>query len=153
MKKTVLVTGATGTIGKATSLELAKNACQLILFGRNIEKLNAAKSEIAIATGNRDIEIIVADLSESKSIRQATAEIREKYSSLNALVNIAAIFKSTRLENSEGLEYMFATNHLGPFMLTNELLDLLKSGKPSRIVTVSAPSTTKINFDDMQRRK
>ena len=48
---------------------------------------------------------------------------------------------------------MFATNHLGPFVLTNEVLDLLKAGKPSRIVTVSAPSTTKINFDDIDSRK
>lgn len=64
-------------------------------------------------------------------------------------MNIAAIFTKNRTENSQGLEYTFATNHLGPFILTNEFLDLLKAGKPTRVITVSAPSTTKINFDDI----
>lgn len=149
MKKTVLVTGVTGAIGKATALELAKNNCAVILLGRNFEKLSKVKSEIIQATKNNDIETVVADLSEPKSIRKAIDEIKIKHKSLNALVNVAAIFSKNRRENSQGLEYTFATNHLGPFILTNELLDLLKAGKPARVITVSAPSTTKINFDDI----
>jgi retinol dehydrogenase-14 len=153
MSKTVLITGATGAIGKATAIELAKANCQVILLGRNSEKLQAVKSEIALVTGNTNINIVVADLSEPKSINQAVEEIKRKYNSLNALVNIAAIFKSQRLVNSLGFEYMFSTNHLGPFLLTNELLDLLKSGKPSKVITVSAPSVTKIDFDDLHGKK
>jgi NAD(P)-dependent dehydrogenase (short-subunit alcohol dehydrogenase family) len=153
MNKTVLLTGATGAIGRATAMELAKNKCSLILVGRDAEKLNNVRSEISNSTKNNDIYIIVGDLSEPTSIKQVVAEIMKKYSFLNALINIAAIFKSHRLENSEGIEYMFATNHLGPFILTNELLDLLKAGKPARIVTVSAPSTTRINFDDINGKK
>lgn len=153
MKKTVLVTGATGAIGKATALELAKNNCAVILLGRNSEKLLKVKSEIIQATNNSDIEIVVADLSEPKLIKQAVNEIKSKHSSLNALVNVAAIFTKNRTENSQGLEYTFATNHLGPFILTNELLNLLKAGKPARVVTVSAPSTTKINLDDINGKK
>ncbi len=149
MNKTVLITGATGAIGKATALELANNKCHLILFGRNIAKLNEVKSEISDSTGNHDIYLIVGDLSEPDSVKQAADEIKKKYSLLNALINVAAIFKSKRLENSQGTEYMFATNHLGPFALTISLLELLKAGKPARVVTVSAPSTTKINFDDI----
>lgn len=149
MNKTVLITGATGAIGKATALELAKNNCHLILFGRNAEKLNKVKSEISDSALNNDISVIVGDLSEPESVKHAVGTIKKKYSSLNALINVAAIFKSNRLENSKGTEYMFATNHLGPFTLTINLLDLLKAGKPARIVTVSAPSTTKINFDDI----
>jgi NAD(P)-dependent dehydrogenase (short-subunit alcohol dehydrogenase family) len=152
-KRAIIITGATGAIGKATAFELVKNNCRVILFSRNGEKLNQVKSEIIQETGNNDIETIVADLSEPKSIRQAVAEIKSKHNSLNALVNVAAIFKKNRMENSNGLEYTFATNHLGPFILTNELLDLLKAGKPSRIVTVSAPSFAKINFDDLQSKK
>ena len=153
MKKTVLISGATGAIGKATALEFAKNNCTLILLGRNSEKLAKVKSDIIEATNNSEIETFVAELSESKSIRKAVVEIKNKYYTLNALVNVAAIFKKQRTENSKGLEYMFATNHLGPFILTNELLDLLKAGKPARVVTVSAPSTTKINFDDINGNK
>ncbi|HQQ95300.1 MAG TPA: SDR family NAD(P)-dependent oxidoreductase [Bacteroidia bacterium] len=149
MKKTVLLTGATGAIGKATAIALANANCSLILFGRNAAKLAQVKSEIIQATANKDLETYVADLSEPKSIRQAVAQIRKTHSSLNALVNIAAVFSRQRTENSQGLEYTFATNHLGPFVLTNELLDLLKAGKPARVITVSAPSTTKVNFEDI----
>jgi NAD(P)-dependent dehydrogenase (short-subunit alcohol dehydrogenase family) len=152
-KRAIVITGATGAIGKATAFELAKNNCRIILFSRNGEKLNQVKSEIIQETGNNDIETIVADLSEPKSIRQAVNEIKSKHKSLNALINVAAIFKKDRMENSNGLEYMFATNHLGPFILTTGLLDLLREGKPSRIVTVSAPSFAKINFDDLQSKK
>jgi NAD(P)-dependent dehydrogenase (short-subunit alcohol dehydrogenase family) len=152
-QKTVLITGATGAIGKATALEFAKNNCAVILLGRNSEKLSKVKSEIIEAINNNDIETVVADLSEPKSIRQAVAEIENKHNSLNALVNVAAIYTKERKENSLGYEYTFATNHLGPFLLTNELLELLKAGKPARVVTVSAPSVTKINFDDINGKK
>lgn len=153
MKKTVLITGVTGAIGKATALELAKKNCQVILLGRNSEKLAQVKSEIVRATNNQNIETVVADLSEPNAIRQAVLEIKNKHHSLSALVNIAAIYTKHRQENSQGHEYTFATNHLGPFVLTNELLDLLKAGKPARIITVSAPSTTKINFEDINGEK
>lgn len=153
MKKTVLVTGVTGAIGKATALELAKNNCKVILLARNEAKLNQVKADIMKSTGNNDIDIVVADLSEPTSIRKATAEIKKKYATLNALINVAAIFKKERAVNSQGHELMFATNHLGPFVLTNELLDLLKAGKPARVVTVSAPSTTKIKFDDISGKE
>lgn len=153
MKKTVLVTGVTGAIGKATALEIAKNNCTVILLGRNSEKLLRVKTEIIQATNNKDIEVVIADLSEPKSIKKVVDEIKNKHNSLNALVNVAAIFTKNRAENSQGLEYTFATNHLGPFILTNQLLDLLKAGKPARIVTVSAPSTAKINFEDINGKK
>ncbi len=149
MKKIILITGVTGSLGKATATELAKNGCHVILLSRNSDKLPKVKTEIAGETGNSDIETVVADLSEPGSIRNAVTEIKSRHTSLNGLINVAAIFKSQRVENSEGYEYMFATNHLGPYILTNELLDLLKAGKPSRILTVSAPSTTKIQFDDL----
>jgi NAD(P)-dependent dehydrogenase (short-subunit alcohol dehydrogenase family) len=151
--KTVLITGATGAIGKATALELARNNCQLILLGRNSEKLENAKAEILKTTGNQNVDVVLADLSENKEIQTATREIRKKFTSLNALINVAAIFRNRYFENSQGNEYMFATNHLGPFYLTNELLDLLKTGNPARIVTVTAPSVSKINFEDLINRK
>ena len=151
--KTVLITGATGAIGKATAMELAKQNCNLILLGRNTEKLRVLKADISQATHNHNIEFIHADLSEPKHVREACDEIKKKYTSLDALLNIAAVFNAKREENTDGHEFMFATNHLGPFVLTNELLDLLKAGKPARIVTVSAPSTTKVNFDDIDSRQ
>jgi NAD(P)-dependent dehydrogenase (short-subunit alcohol dehydrogenase family) len=152
MKKTVLITGATGAIGRATAIELAKHNCTVILLGRDAGKLSRVRSEIMQASNNKEIKIVVADLSEPRSVKQAVADIKKNHQSLNALINVAAIFTKDRRENSEGLEYTFATNHLGPFILTTGLIDLLKAGGPARVVTVSAPSTTKVNFDDINGR-
>src|SRR4051812_34341202 len=105
MKKTVIVTGATGAIGKATALELAKNNCAVILLGRNPEKLSKVKAEIIQATKNNDIETVTVDLGDAKSIRNAVATIKSKHHSINALLNIAAIFTKSRTENKQGLEY------------------------------------------------
>jgi NAD(P)-dependent dehydrogenase (short-subunit alcohol dehydrogenase family) len=147
--KTILITGATGAIGKATALEFAKNNCRVILLGRNSVKLEVVKAEIKTGSNNQNIDVILADLSEPGEVLNATREIRKKYTYLNALINVAGTFRKKRIENSQGNEYMFATNHLGPFILTNELLDLLQAGQPARIITVTAPSVTKINFDDI----
>jgi NAD(P)-dependent dehydrogenase (short-subunit alcohol dehydrogenase family) len=148
-QKTVVITGITGAIGKATAIEFAKNNCRLILMGRDAGKVSGVRNEIRELTGSDNLDIAIADLSETKSIRRAVQEIKGKYSKLDVLINVAGVYKNKRLENSAGLEYMFATNHLGPFVLTNELLDLLESGN-GRIINISAPSTTKINFDDLQ---
>lgn len=153
VNKKVLITGVTGAIGKATALELAKNNCQLLLLGRNSAKLESVKTEIITATGNQNIDFWVADLSEPKEILRAARDIRGRNSFLNALINVAGTFKKNRLENSRGNEYMFSTNHLGPFILTLELIDLLKAGNPARIITVTAPSVTRINFDDLNGMK
>jgi retinol dehydrogenase 12 len=149
-KKRIVITGATGAVGKATALELAAQGHELILVGRNAQKLGAVKAEIGVRTGHTDVAIVVADLAEPASIRQAISQLQGKYSSIDALVNVAAIYKGTRAENSQGLELMFATNHLGPFLLTQGLLDLLAASGAGRVVTVSAPSTTKLNFEDLQ---
>ncbi|MBK6620543.1 MAG: SDR family NAD(P)-dependent oxidoreductase [Saprospirales bacterium] len=85
--------------------------------------------------------------------QKAVKEIKSRHSALDALLNIAAVFRPNKEVNSTGLEWMFAANHLGPFVLTNELLDLLKAGKPSRVINVTAPSTTKVNFDDLHGTK
>ncbi|WP_343424764.1 SDR family NAD(P)-dependent oxidoreductase [Candidatus Amarolinea dominans] len=69
---------------------------------------------------------------------------------MHVLINNAAVFKQQRILTGEGLELMFATNHLAPFLLTNLLLDMLQAGTPSTIITVSAPSTSKLSFDDLQ---
>lgn len=151
--KTILLTGVTGAIGRATALELARARHHLVLLSRNREKLEALQRKIMVETGNERSEILVADLSDPASVRAATNELKRNHKSLNALVNIAAVFTRKRQESSSGHERMLATNHLGPFLLTTELLDLLKAGQPARIITVAAPSTTKINFDALEGKE
>jgi NAD(P)-dependent dehydrogenase (short-subunit alcohol dehydrogenase family) len=153
MQKNVLITGVTGTIGKATALEATATNARIGLLARNRLKLEAVRHEIIAATGNKDIDIFVADLSDVRSIKKAADEVKQKWQHLDALVNVAAVYRAQRETTPAGLEMMFATNHLGVFALTHELLDLLKNSRPARVVTVSAPSSTRINFDDLQGEK
>jgi NAD(P)-dependent dehydrogenase (short-subunit alcohol dehydrogenase family) len=153
MKKTILITGVTGAIGGATALELAKEGHHLILLARNQQKLDALKTDLVKKTGNASIDILTADLSHISSIKNVAKEFKQKYNRLDALVNISAIFRANREVSKDGLEMMFATNHMGPFVLTNELLDVLKQSGSARIVTVAAPSNTKLNFEDLQGEK
>ena len=153
MGKSVLITGATGALGKATALEIAGSGAKIILLGRDKSKLETVKNEISKESGNNDIEIIVADLSDISSTKNAVEEFRIKHDRLDVLVNIAAVYRGKRELTKDKLEVMFATNHLGPFILTAGLLKLLKNSEQPRIIYVSAPSTTKLKFDDLQGEK
>lgn len=152
MKKIILITGVTGTIGWATALEIAKTGVTVVLLARNRNKLEEVKNELIHKSGNNDIDIIVADLSEIASVKNAVATFKQKYNRLDALVNVAAVYYAKREVTKDNLEAMFAINHLAPFILTIGLLDLLKESK-GRITTVSAPSITKLNFGDLQGAK
>jgi NAD(P)-dependent dehydrogenase (short-subunit alcohol dehydrogenase family) len=153
MKKTILITGATGAIGGATVHELAKGGHHIVMVGRNPQKLETLKQDLIKSTGNNSIDILTADLAHISSIKNVAKEFKQKYNRLDALINISAIYRANRELSKDGLEMMFATNHMGPFVLTNELLDVLKQTGDARIVTVAAPSTTKLNFDDLQGEK
>jgi NAD(P)-dependent dehydrogenase (short-subunit alcohol dehydrogenase family) len=153
MPRSVLITGATGSLGKASALEIARSGAKIILLARNRAKLEALKSDIIKETRNNDIEIIVTDLSDIASIKGAATEFKQKHDHLDVLVNIAAVYRGKRELTNDKLEMMFATNHLGPFILTNALLKLLNATQHPRIINVSAPSTTKLTFDDLQGEK
>jgi NAD(P)-dependent dehydrogenase (short-subunit alcohol dehydrogenase family) len=153
MNKTVLITGVTGTIGRATALQVARSGATVVLLARNRMKLEWVKSEVSKKSGNNNIDILVTDLSDIFSVKDAVREFKQNYNRLDVLVNVAAVYRNKREVTEDNLELMFATNHLGTFILTNELLDLLKVSKPARIITVTAPSTTKLNFDDLQGEK
>lgn len=152
-KRTVLITGATGSIGGAAAYEIAKSNVHLILQARNLQKLEALQKDIKEKSGNPEIDILIGDLSNVADIKKTAADFKNKYGKLDVLVNVAAIYRANRELSKDGLEMMFATNHMGPFVLTNELLDVLKQSDEGRIVTVAAPSSTKLNFDDLQGEK
>jgi len=150
MHKTILITGATGAIGSATAHELAKSGSTLVLLARNRIKVETLRKEILVKSGNPNIDILIGDLSSISSTKNAAGEFKRKYKRLDVLLNIAAIYKRDRIMTKDNLETMFATNHLGPFILTTELLDLLKQSSPSRIINLTAPSTTELKFWDLQ---
>ena len=148
----VLVTGSTDGIGKATALELASRGAKVLLHGRNPEKGQMVLEEIRSRTGNNQLELFIADLSSQKQVRRLAAEVRESQDQLHVLINNAGTFSSQRQLTEDGLEMTFAVNHLAPFLLTHELLDLLKESAPSRIVTVASIAhwNAKVDWNNLQ---
>lgn len=145
-----LVTGTTTGLGRATAVGLAELGAMVVVAARDKTKGEAAVGEIKRASGNPNLELLVCDLSLQASIRAAAEEFQRRYERLNVLINNAAVFVGKRTLTRDGLELMFATNHLGPFLLTLLLLERLEAGAPARVINVSAPSTVKPDFDDLQ---
>jgi NAD(P)-dependent dehydrogenase (short-subunit alcohol dehydrogenase family) len=147
--KIIAITGATGAVGKATALELAKKGHRLILIGRNVEKLKNVEEEIR-ADGNSNVETFIADFTDLLSVKKVAEKIRNTHTKLDGLINVAAVYRAKRELTKDKLELMFGVNHMSVFVLTKELLPIINSTNGSRILTVSAPSFTKLNFDDLQ---
>ena len=148
--KVCLVTGGNAGLGRATALGLARSGATVVLACRDGARGEAARREVAAATGNDAVDLLVVDLSVQRSVRDMAAAFAGKYGTLDVLINNAAVFTNRRTLTPDGLETMFATNHLGHFLLTNLLLDRLRAGAPGRVVAVTAPSTTRLDFDDLQ---
>jgi NAD(P)-dependent dehydrogenase (short-subunit alcohol dehydrogenase family) len=122
------------------------------MVSRDSARGEAARSEVQEQTGNANVELLVADLSSQQSIRQLVKAYEARHDMLHVLVNNAGMSSPTRTETVDGLETVFATNHLGPFLLTNLLLPVLSASAPARVVTVSsgAQAMGKLDFDDLQ---
>ena len=149
--RTVLVTGGTGGIGRATALGLAEMGAHLAIAGRDRGRAEAAAREIRAVTGGQ-VEVFVADLSAQAEVRRLAGEVLQCLSRIDVLVNNAGGYWNTRHLTADGLERTFAVNHLAPFLLTGLLLDRLKHSAPARVVTVSsnAHATGLIDFSDLQ---
>ncbi|YCH09968.1 SDR family NAD(P)-dependent oxidoreductase [Arthrobacter sp. alpha11c] len=162
--RTALVTGATGGLAKAIATALAREGATVVVVGRTEARAEEAMRDIQAAVPGATLEPIACDLSNQTSIRSAAGEFLSRHDELHVLVNAAGVFRKERHVTADGLEVTFATNVMGYFLLTNLLLDALKSGagrdggQPSRIVNIASkysggPSVTKIDFDDLQTAK
>jgi len=128
--KTVLVTGGTSGIGKATAAGLAALGARVAITGRDPVRTRDAAADIAAAVGNPAVDPFAADMSSQAAVRRLAKEILNAYPRLDVLVNNAGGFWTTRRVTADGLEQTFAVNHLGVFLLTNLLLDRLKRHPP-----------------------
>ena len=140
----VVITGATGAIGSALASLLARRGAQLVLLGRPSEGLD--KMAASLDRDNR-VSRVEVDLSSLTSVRSAARQITRAVPHIDALINAAAVFTSQYQKTQDGFELMLATNHLGPFLLTNLLRDRL--GGAGRVVTVTAPSSTRVGMDEL----
>jgi NAD(P)-dependent dehydrogenase (short-subunit alcohol dehydrogenase family) len=150
--RVVMVTGANSGMGKEISLGLARMGATLVMVSRDQKRGEVARADVRDQTRNADVQLLVGDLSSQHSIRELVNEFKARHDRLHILVNNAGMSSPSRTETVDGLETVFATNHLGPFLLTNLLLPVLKASAPARIVIVSsgAQAMGKIDFDDLQ---
>jgi len=154
-EKICLVTGSTSGIGKVTARELANRGATVVLVSRSHAKGEATLAETKQATGNQQVELLVADLSEMEDVRRLAAEFQQTHNHLHLLVNNAGCAYPTRTFTSNGFEATLAVNYLAPFLLTELLLDTLKASAPARIVNVSSAqhANASIEFDNLQGEK
>jgi NAD(P)-dependent dehydrogenase (short-subunit alcohol dehydrogenase family) len=149
-----VVTGANGAMGAITTEALARRGATVVMLCRNRGDGEAVRDRIAQATENSRLEVVGADLSSQEDVRRAAAEITASHGELHVLVNNAGVFLAERQETAEGIEKTFATNYLSHFLLTQLLLDALKSGASARIVSVaSRTGRYKLDFDDVMLTK
>lgn len=149
--RTVLVTGGTGGIGRATAEGLAKMGARIAITGRDAARAEDTAREIRASFGAQ-VDILIADLSSQSEVRRLAADALERLPRIDVLVNNVGGYWHTRRLTTDGLEHTFAVNHLAPFLLTNLLLDRLKQSDRSRVVTVASQAHAQgtIDFDDLQ---
>lgn len=154
--KVCMVTGSNTGIGKATALELAKMGATVIMVTReNVPEEPSpleTQAEIQKVSQNNHVDLLFADLSLQQSIHQLVQDFKKKYDKLHVLVNNAGVLSKKRILTQEGLELQLAVNTLAPFLLTNLLLDVLKTNAPSRIVNLTSTMHrfAKIDFKNLQ---
>lgn len=150
--KLAIVTGANSGMGMATVEALSDEGAKVIMLCRN-EKRGMEAFKKLMEKKDRQIELMLCDLGDYSSIRSFASQVKEKYKRIDILVNNVGFISLDRQETKEGLERQFGINHIGHFLLTTELLDLM--GEESRIVVVAsgAHKAGKIHFDDINLKR
>jgi len=153
--KEIVITGGTDGIGKVTARELAKLGASVTIVARNATKAQQVVKELRAAAGHERVGFVRADLASLKGVRGAAETIRGRLKRLDVLINNAGAMFGRRELTEDGIERTFALNHLAYFLMTNLLLDMLKTSAPSRIVNVSsaAHNGAKLDMDDLQGAK
>ncbi|MGY5874775.1 MAG: SDR family oxidoreductase [Candidatus Thorarchaeota archaeon] len=150
--KVCIVTGSNSGIGKETARALATMDATVIMVVRNQERGEVAKSDIIESTGNDSIDLMLCDLSSMGEIRRFAQEFSNQYDRLDVLINNAGAVVAKRQVTQEGHEITLAVNYLAPFLMTHELLPLLQSSAPSRVINLSSGlhKSAKFDIDDLQ---
>jgi len=152
--KVCLVTGATSGIGKVAALELARLGARVVMVGRSEEKCMDTEKMIIAQVPDAQIEYFIADLSSQEQIRDLSQKFLARFDRLDVLLNNAGGYFLRRHETVDGFEMTFGLNHLNYFLLTNLLLDLLKTSAPARIVNVASSGHKKnsLDFENLQNK-
>lgn len=151
--KTIIITGSNSGIGKAAAIQLAKLGATVIMACRSVERGAQAREEVCLQSGSHKVELMQVDMASQASIRKFAAEVKARFSRLDVLIHNAANFDQTLQKpvlTDDGVETIFATNHIGVFLMTDLFLDLLKASAPSRIITVASKGLVAYPFLDIE---
>jgi NAD(P)-dependent dehydrogenase (short-subunit alcohol dehydrogenase family) len=149
--KNILITGGTSGIGLEASAELAQRGARVVLVGRDPERTASAVAQVKARSGSVEVSHLLCDFSSQADIRRLAEAILARHDRLHVLVNNAGGVNKKRQVTVDGIEKTFAVNHLGYFLLTNLLTDLLVRSAPARVVTVASIGHRKatLDFDDL----
>jgi NAD(P)-dependent dehydrogenase (short-subunit alcohol dehydrogenase family) len=147
-RPTVLITGATDGLGRATAARLAELGARVLVHGRSRERAGCVAAEIGDASHPGRAQTFVADLSSLEEVHRLADEVEQVVDCLDVLVNNAGIIANRRELSANGHELTFAVNHLSHFLLTLRMMPLLRRSAPARIVNVSSIGQAAIDFDD-----
>ena len=150
--KTVLITGADGGIGRETTKGLARTGATIVMACIDLNEAKPVYEAIKNETGNENVEMMQLDLASLDSIRGFAKHFSQQYKHVNVLINNAGTYHHTRQETTEGFEKTIGINYLGPFLLTNLLLPVIRKTPAARIINVSSNAHYQghINVNDLQ---
>ncbi len=150
--KIILITGANSGIGKATATALAEMGAHVVMMSRDMNRGEEARQEVMFISKSNQVDLLQCDLASLSDVRRFSCDFIARYSRLDVLINNAGIYTEKRMETVDGYEYQIGVNHLGHFLLTRMLLDLMKKSSPSRIINVASGAHFggKIDFADIQ---
>lgn len=151
--KTIIITGANSGIGKAAAIQLAQLGATVIMACRSAERGAKALDEVRKAANSQRVELLRVDMASQASVRDFVAEFSSRHQRLDVLIHNAANFDHSQTKpvlTEDGIETVFATNHVNIFLMTQLLLDTLKASAPSRIITIASQGLMTYPFLDIE---
>jgi NAD(P)-dependent dehydrogenase (short-subunit alcohol dehydrogenase family) len=147
----VVLTGATSGIGRAAAMALARQGVRLVLVARDAKRAADTVASIAETTGDRDVDVVLGDLSVQRDVRAVADELRVRAPRIDVLLNNAGVVNLRYTTTPDGIETTFAVNHLAYFMLTLLLRDSLHAASEARVVNVASDAHrwSRLDFDDL----
>jgi NAD(P)-dependent dehydrogenase (short-subunit alcohol dehydrogenase family) len=148
--KRIIITGPTSGIGKEIASRLAAEGAELILASRDLQRGEQTAEEISQQAAAAEPAVIPVDTSRPASIREFAREVERRYDHLDVLVNNAGVLSPERKTTADGVELTLATNVIGYYLMTQELLGILRTGAPARVVNVASTFAGNLDLDDLQ---